>query len=330
MQLTFLGTSSGVPTKSRNVSGLSLKRQTSKNWYLVDCGEGTQHQLLHTNLSLKHLQAIFITHIHGDHCYGLPGLLATTAMSGRNEPLTIVAPKGIQEFIQAVIKTSELFLNYEINFVDVNTLDSNLEFEDFKVSAIELSHRVPSFAYAFTEKSTSRKLDVELLEKLNVPRGELWGKLQKGESVELDSGKVIQAADCYLPEPMPRKVIVCGDNDNPSLLKEEANSANLIVHESTYTAETEQKVGDGPQHCSAKRIAKFSESVKVKNLILTHFSARYQEDKHKTPSIFDIENEALEYYSGNLFLANDLDVYQLNKNGSVSKINTIKNSFCSK
>jgi len=322
MELIFLGTSSGVPTKSRNVSGLVFKKQTSKNWYLVDCGEGTQHQLLHTKLSLKYLKAIFITHIHGDHCYGLPGLLATTAMSGRNEPLTIVAPKGIQEFIQAVIKTSDLFLNYEINFVDVNTLDSNLQFEDFNVSAIELSHRVPSFGYAFIEKLTNRKLDVKLLEKLNIPRGEIWGKLQKGESIELDSGKIVQATDCYLPESMPRKVIICGDNDDPSLLKEEANNANLIVHESTYTEETEQKIGSGRQHCSAESIAKFAESISIKNLILTHFSPRYQQEEDKKPSIYNIQNEASEHYSGNLILANDLDVYQLDKNGSVSKTNT--------
>jgi len=324
MKLTFLGTSSGVPTKTRNVSGLALQKQASKHWYLIDCGEGTQHQLLHAKLSLKHLRAIFITHIHGDHCYGLPGLLATTAMSGRNEPLTIIAPKGIQEFIHAVIKISDLHLSYKINFLDVNNLDVNFEFEDFKISAIELSHRVPSFGYSFTEKLHNRKLDVKLLEKLNIPRGTLWGKLQKGESIELDNGKVVQAEDCYLPEANPRKVIICGDNDDPSLLKEKSTNADLIVHEATYTKDRAQKIGTGPQHCSAERIAKFAESVKLKNLILTHFSARYQQDKAIKPSIFDIENEASEHYTGNLSLANDLDVYQLDKHGVLSQfINTL-------
>jgi len=319
MKLTFLGTSSGVPTKTRNVSGLALQKQSSKHWYLIDCGEGTQHQLLHTKLSLRYLTAIFITHIHGDHCYGLPGLLATTAMSDRSAPLTIVAPKGIHEFINAVIKTSELYLSYELNFIDVNSLDSSIAFDEFKVSAIELSHRVPSFGYSFTEVITHRKLDTKLLEKLNIPRGILWGKLQKGESIELDSGKTISATDCYLPEAMSRKIIICGDNDDPSLLKGESISANLIVHESTYTQEKAQKIGSDPQHCSAKSIAMFAESSKTANLILTHFSARYQEDKNKTPSIFDIESEAKNYYTGRLFLANDLDMYHLDKIGVVSK-----------
>lgn len=320
MELTFLGTSSGVPTKLRNVSGLALRRQADKNWYLVDCGEGTQHQLLHTKLSLKYLRSILITHIHGDHCYGLPGLLATTAMSGRTESLTIIGPKGIEEMVASVAKVTDLHLSYEINFIAVEEMNSTVEFDEFSVSSIELSHRVPCFAYAFSEKSTSRKLDIEKLNALKIPRGPLWGKIQGGETVELDDGTVIQPGDCYLPETNPRKFIICGDNDTPDLLKQELNNANLVVHEATYTQDIAEKVGAGPQHSCARRVAEFAESCGVANLILTHFSARYQNDQAKSPSIFDIENEAIEQYSGNLFIANDLDIYQLDKEGNVSKI----------
>lgn len=320
MELTFLGTSSGVPTKTRNVSGLVLRKQNSKSWYLIDCGEGTQHQLLHVKLSLKSLKAICITHVHGDHCYGLPGLLATAAMSGRTEPLSIIAPKGIEEFLSAVIKSTDLHLTYNINFILVETIESMTEFEDFDISPVKLSHRVPSYGYSFTEKNVGKRLDTEKLVSLDIPRGPLWGKLQSGQSITLDNGKAIKAEDCYLANEAPRKVILCGDNDTPELLRRESEDANLVVHEATYTEAISIKVGPGPQHSSAKSVAEFAESCGIKNLILTHFSARYQACNDKPDSISDIENEAKQIYSRNLFLANDLDVYQLDKQGKVTRI----------
>lgn len=313
MQITFLGTSSGVPTRTRNVSGLALKRQDSKSWILVDCGEGTQHQLLHTKLSLKNLKTICITHVHGDHCYGLPGLLATTAMTGRTEALTIIAPKGIEEFVRSTFDLTDTHLNYSIDFVSVESLDSFNDDQKFNIEAIELSHRVRSFAYSFTEQIRSRKLDANKLESLGIERGPLWGQLQSGQSIILESGKEIQAEDCYLPVEKARKIIIGGDNDTPELLEQAAKDADLLVHESTYTSVVSENVGPGPQHSCAKRVAQFAEQSGVKNLILTHFSARYQPDSDKTDSIDEVENEAKQHFKGNLWLANDLDVFRLNK-----------------
>ncbi|MCW8997745.1 MAG: MBL fold metallo-hydrolase, partial [Kangiellaceae bacterium] len=122
MKITFLGTSSGVPTKHRNVSGIALEVGENKNWFLIDCGEATQHQLLNTKLSTRNLSAVFITHIHGDHCYGLPGLLASTAMSGRTETLYLIGPAKIKQFIDGVIEATDLFLTYPLEFLDVETL----------------------------------------------------------------------------------------------------------------------------------------------------------------------------------------------------------------
>ncbi len=320
MELTFLGTSSGVPTKNRNVTGLALRKQDSKSWYLIDCGEGTQHQLQHTKLSLKNLKAICITHIHGDHCYGLPSLLASTAMSGRTEPMTIIAPKGIEEFVSAVINATDLHLGYDLNFISVETLDSATEFEEFDIAPIKLSHRVPSYGYSFTEKNVGKKLDTDKLESLGIPRGPLWGKLQSGESITLDDGKTFKAEDYYLTSEPARKVIICGDNDTPDLLSQDSEGASLIVHEATYTEAVSEKVGPVPQHSYAKLVAEFAESCGLSNLILTHFSARYQPNNDKPDSIGDIENEAKQSYSGNLFLANDLDVYQLDKQGKVTRV----------
>ena len=319
MEITFLGTSSGVPTKNRNVSGLALKKQDIKSWILVDCGEGTQHQLLHTKLSLKNLKTICITHVHGDHCYGLPGLLATTAMTGRTESLTIIAPKGIEEFVTSTFKLTDTHLNYSIDFVSVESLGLYDENKELKIEAVALSHRVPSFAFSFTERNRLRKLDANKLENLGIERGPLWGLLQSGQSITLENGQVIQAEECYLPLEKARKIIIGGDNDTPDLLAQTAKEADLLVHESTYTSTISEKVGPGPQHSCAKRVAQFAEQSGVKNLILTHFSARYQSDSDKADSIDEVENEAKRYYKGNLWLANDLDRYHLDKNRLVTK-----------
>lgn len=133
MEIVFLGTSSGTPTKMRNVSGVAVKMVSSKIWCLVDCGEGTQHQILHTSLSLNSLQAIFITHLHGDHCYGLPGLLASAATQGRTEPLIIVCPAAVRDFILATQQTTQLTLSYPINFVIVEQVGGAVAIDEFDV-----------------------------------------------------------------------------------------------------------------------------------------------------------------------------------------------------
>lgn len=320
MQLQFLGTSSGTPTKQRNVSGIVIKQKNAKGWCLVDCGEATQHQLLHTSLSLNTLNIICITHVHGDHCYGLPGLLASAAMNGRKDAITIIAPKAIQTFLQGIIETTELHLSYALEFVDTAELTSNsFETNDFHIQSVQLSHRVQCFGYVFTEKPASPKLDTEKLKANNIPAGKLWGQLQKGEDVTLD-GKTILSADYRLPAQHPRQIIVSGDNDTPSLYAPFASTADVLVHEATYTQDIAKKVGDGPMHSDALRVATFAEKAGIKNVVLTHFSPRYQADISKSPSIDDIKTEATQHYAGNLLLANDFDVFVLDKDGGLSLI----------
>ena len=313
MELIFLGTSSGTPTKERNVSGCGVRLRNSKSWCLVDCGEGTQHQLLHTDLSMNQLQAIFITHVHGDHCYGLPGLLASAGMNGRNQKLKIVGPKAIKLMLQAIMNHTDMYLPYELEFYDVEDLDyEQLDTDlDFVCEVIELSHRVPSFAYGFSAKSQTRKLDIKKLKQHQIPSGPLWGQLQKGQDSILENGEILKACNYLLAADRPKKIIIGGDNDTPELLIKSAQNADVLVHESTYTQEMSNKIGPAPQHCSAEKIAQIAETVGVKNLVLTHFSARYQCDLEKSPSIADIESEAKQYYNGNLHLAKDLDVMVL-------------------
>jgi ribonuclease Z len=323
MEFQFLGTSSGTPSKSRNVSALALRSlgasRAARPWVLVDCGEGTQHRILRTPWSLHDLAAIFITHMHGDHCYGLPGLLASAGMLNRTAPLTLVGPAPLWPFIQGVMQTTELGLPFAIEFVDVTRLDEADVLPDLLVRATALSHRMASWGYSFTERQVERKLDTAKLEAGGVARGLAWGELQHGREVRLDDGRVLQPGDWLLPGRKPRKLIVGGDNDRPELLIDEARDAEVLIHEATYTEEVLKKVGPGPQHSSARMTALAAAQAGVPNLVLTHFSPRYQEGEG-TPSMRDIENEARDVYRGQLMLARDFDRYVLDRQGQLSLV----------
>jgi ribonuclease Z len=316
--LYFLGTSSGVPTKERNVSGIALKLPETKSWILVDCGEGTQHQILNSPLSLLALKAIFITHVHGDHCYCLPGLLASAGMSGRTDSLLIVAPKEVEQMFLAVKDATDLHLPYEVEFTETSS-ESTYKVDDIKVMAIGLSHRVPSHAFCFDASSTKHVLNKEKLIASAINRGPLWGEIQKGDDITLDDGRVIRASDYLDVTLSAARVIVAGDNDDPSLLFKVARDADVLVHESTYTQEILEKVGSGPQHSSALKVAEFAGRCRIKNLVLTHFSARYhsKNDGSKN-SIDEVRLEAERAYSGSLFLANDHDELVLSDNGKLA------------
>jgi ribonuclease Z len=323
MEFQFLGTSSGTPSRSRNVSALALRSlgasRAARHWVLVDCGEGTQHRILRTPWSLHDLAAIFITHMHGDHCYGLPGLLASAGMLNRTAPLTLVGPAPLWPFIQGVMHTTELGLPFAIEFVDVTRLEEADVLPDLLVRATALSHRMASWGYSFTERQVERKLDTAKLEAGGVARGLAWGELQHGREVRLDDGRVLQPGDWLLPGRKPRKLIVGGDNDRPDLLIDEARDAEVLIHEATYTEEVLKKVGPGPQHSSARMTALAATQAGVPNLVLTHFSPRYQEGEG-TQSIREIENEARDVYQGQLFLARDFDRYLLDRQGQLSLV----------
>jgi ribonuclease Z len=323
MEIQFLGTSSGTPTRRRNLSALALRAEASKQWCLIDCGEATQHRILRTSLSLMTLRAIFITHIHGDHCYGLPGLLASAGMLNRTETLSVIGPPSIGRFIDCVLETTELRLPYPLQFISVEALADTPLLPDLAVRATALSHRVPSYAYSFCEKAVEGKLDVDKLRRDAVPAGPGWGRIQRGRDLMLADGRTIHARDYLLTPRKPRKIIVGGDNDSPGLLAAEAASADVLVHEATYTQAGLDKVGPAPQHSSAAAVARFASKAGIPNLVLTHFSPRYQEQeaaRNGPPTLADLEAEARAGYQGKLFLASDLDRYALDRQGDLARL----------
>jgi len=318
VDLLFLGTSSGTPTKTRNVTGLALLEETGKGWYLVDCGEATQHQVLHTPLSLHELHAIFITHVHGDHCYGLPGLLASAGMQGRREPLDIIAPAGIEEWIRTTLRLTRTWLSFELNFHAAESL-GEWRSDELCVEAIALSHRVPCYGYSFTEACPGPRLDIERLDRHGIPRGPLWGQIARGLDVQYE-GCMLRSDDYLIPGHPPRRLVIGGDNDRPALLAEACGTAQVLVHEATYTQAIANDSRTDFGHSTAAAVAAFAQSAGLANLVLTHFSARYQTDPKRGPSIQDIRDEAAAVYQGRLFLAEDLARFRLGRDGMLSRL----------
>lgn len=318
MDLLFLGTSAGVPTKARNVSATAVIEASGSHWYLVDCGEGTQHQLLHTPLSLRDLRAIFITHVHGDHCFGLPGLLASAGMSGRTQPLDLVLPAALHDWVRQGLVVSDTFLPFEMRLLAVEGL-VEWHSDALQVTTVQLSHRVPSVGFVFSELNPEPRLDIPRLEAEGIPRGPLWGDLAKGLSVQ-HGEQLLHGADYLRPSRPPRRVIVCGDNDTPELLADAARGADVLVHEATFTQPIVERTGITFGHSTAAAVARFAEAAGVRNLVLTHFSARYQHDPRRSPSIDNVRDEALGHYSGQLTLAQDLQRYHIARDGYLEPI----------
>jgi ribonuclease Z len=313
LDLQFLGTSAGVPTKARNVSATAVIEASGSHWYLVDCGEGTQHRLLHTSLSMRDLRAIFITHVHGDHCFGLPGLLASASMSGRTQALDLILPAALHDWVRLSLAASDTYLSFELRLLAVEGFEG-WRSDTVMVDTVTLSHRVPSVGFVFTEINPEPRLDVQRLDAEGIARGPLWGALAKGETVE-HAGRVLHGHD-YLRASRPaRRVIVCGDNDNPELLAEVARDADVLVHEATFTQAVIERTGIAFGHSCAAAVARFAETAGVRNLVLTHFSARYQPDPRRSPCIDEVRMEAQAHYNGHLTLAQDLQRYRLGREG---------------
>ncbi|KRG36372.1 ribonuclease Z [Psychrobacter sp. P11G3] len=347
LKLTFLGTSAGVPTKQRNVTALAIEclnphtsgvqqgsrqqnnqSKKSRPWVLIDCGEGTQQQLLHTKLSLHQLAAICITHVHGDHCYGLPGLLASAAMSGRREPLTLIAPKAIVTLLEAITATTELYLPFALDFIAIeevlaeqgDTNKVNISLSDqhqLEIDITRLSHRVASHGFGITQTISLLLLNTDKLVADGIPASALWGKLQQGEDVTTEDNRQLHSVD-YVDEEIQRtRIVVAGDNDTPNLLSEAVVDADLLVHEATYTHEVMMAIqARNPDydlmHSSAHVVGTFAQKMNLKNIILTHFSARYQNFDNpdsETPNMAYIRLDAQSVYQGNLWLAEDFAQY---------------------
>lgn len=273
MEITFLGTSSGVPTKSRNVSSVALRLPQRAEIWLFDCGEGTQHQFLRSDLKISQIKRIFITHMHGDHIFGLMGLLASCGLAGHAENIEIYGPPGLEEYLKACMKYSATNFYYGIK---VHKVEPGLVYEDqdFVVTASLLKHRVTAFGYRIAEKNRPGKFDVAKAKALGIPPGPIYGKLKKGETVTLSNGKKIKGTELCGPTETGRKFVYCTDTVFCENAIELAKDTDVLIHEATF-AHQDANLAFERLHSTTTMAAQVALAAQVKQLIMTHFSPRY-------------------------------------------------------
>lgn len=316
MELHFLGTSSGAPTTDRNVTGLGLR--DGATWDLFDCGEATQHQLLRSPLSLAKLRRVFISHLHGDHWFGLFGLLGSRSMGQATSALTVIGPFGLQAMVEAVLEGSATHLTYPLTFVEVADDGGEVVAEEsVTITALPLTHRVTSFAWLIEEADRPGQLDAAAAREQGVEPGPDFSTLKRGDDVTLADGSVVRATDVVGPTQPGRRIVIAGDNSAPAELLERTGPVDVLVHEATFTELVLATMPDDYGHSTAARVAKAAEQHRVGALLLTHFSARYG-PAGTDGGIDTVEAEARHNFTGALHLAADFDVIEIATDGTVS------------
>lgn len=270
LDLVFLGTSGSVPTARRGLAATLIRRGGDR--ILVDCGEGTQRQLLRSSVGLVELPEILLTHYHADHYLGLPGMLKTFALRGREVPLTIYGPRGLVELF-GVLRRVFGKLPYELDLVELGHGDV-LDREDYRIEAFPVQHGVAANGYALVESPRPGRFDVEEARRLGVPEGPLWGRLQAGGEVGAADGTKVQPGAVLGPPRPGRRVVIAGDTRAADEVLEAARAADLLVHEATF-AEEERERADETLHATATTAAELARAAEVKMLALTHLSNRY-------------------------------------------------------
>ncbi|MBB6284236.1 ribonuclease Z [Geobacillus subterraneus] len=275
MELLFLGTGAGVPAKERNVSSVALQllEERGATW-LFDCGEATQHQILHTAIRPRRIEHIFITHLHGDHLFGLPGLLGSRSFQSGETPLTVFGPKGVRLFVETALTVSGTRLRYELNIVEI---DEGVIFDDerFSVIAQRLDHGMPSYGFRVVEKDLPGPLLVDRLKALGVRPGPIYQQIKQGKTVVLADGTVLDGREFVGSPQKGRIVAVLGDTRFCEAAIELAREADVVIHEATFGA-AEQRLARDYFHSTTTDAAEVAKRAGAKRLILTHISSRYQ------------------------------------------------------
>lgn len=276
MELTFLGTSAGVPTRQRGLTSMALRFDDGRIW-LVDCGEGTQHRLLGSSLRASRIERVLLTHLHGDHCFGLPGLLASLGLWGRRDPVEVVGPHGLREWLETTLRVSGCHLAFPLTLRELDEGGSALgERDGLALSAHPLVHRVPSYAYVVREAPRRGHVDAQRARSLGVPEGPLLGRLAAGEAVVLPDGRQVESAQVLGPPRPGRVVAVCGDSsDSSSLLQVPGlEGCDLLVHEATYDGSRAAQAAMW-SHSTTEQVAELARALRPRCLAITHLSARY-------------------------------------------------------
>ena len=275
MRLTILGCYSATPRTLGNTTAQVL--ELGKHMFLIDCGEGTQVQLRKHKIKFNRIKHIFISHLHGDHFFGLVGLISTFRLLNREADLHIYGPKGIKEAITLQLKLADSWTNYNLYFHELTSKTSEIIYDDAHVSihTIPLEHRIYTNGYLFRAKAGKRKLDTEAVKNANINKA-YYKKLQQGFDVENDAGILIKNESVTVAPPKPKSYAFCSDSVYKEDIVPVINNVDVLYHESTFL-ESQAHLASKTKHSTAKEAATIAKKANVGTLILGHYSSRYDD-----------------------------------------------------
>jgi ribonuclease Z len=272
IRILFLGTSGSVPTLKRSLPAVVV--QCPRDQFMFDCGENVQHQMMAAKASFHRKIKIFITHLHGDHVLGLPGLLQTMALMDRKEPVQIYAPKGLKDFLVCIKETLNFGLTYPVDIFEILAEGLVVDETEYQIIATKSNHSILGYCYAFVEKPRPGKFYPKKAVALGVPAGELWSKLQRGEEVKGPEGTAVKPRDVMGPPRPGRKIVYTGDTKPFEWFGKFAEGADLVIHDCTFDDSLKEKAEtDG--HSTPSQAAAQAKAANAKKLVLSHISARY-------------------------------------------------------
>ncbi|MFY1827930.1 ribonuclease Z [Myxococcus fulvus] len=276
LRLTFLGTSAAQPTLHRNLSGLAVKADT--DLLLFDCGEGSQRQMVRFGTGFT-VDAVFFTHFHADHYLGIIGFLRTLGMMGREHAIHLYGPPPARRLLHQAVHLGVEAMSFPVEIHEVKDGDV-VQRNGYALHAIGVDHRINALAYALVEDERPGRFNLEKARELGVPPGPSFGKLQKGESVTLEDGRVVKPED-VLGAPRPgRKLVISGDTRPCAAVVKAAQDADLLIHESTFS-DDEQARALETHHSTAREAARVAKEAGARRLVLTHLSSRHDTDPAK-------------------------------------------------
>ncbi|MEP0132918.1 MAG: ribonuclease Z [Eudoraea sp.] len=301
MKLHILGCYAATPRTLSNPTSQVL--EIRNHLFLIDCGEGTQVQLRKNKIKFSRIEHIFISHLHGDHFFGLPGLISTFRLLGREKDLHIYGPEGIQQAITLFLKLGNSWTNYKLIFHELTSKNPEIIFEDTKVmvKTIPLDHRVYTNGFLFSELPGERKLNVLATAKYKIDKAYFSG-IKQGKDIKMDDGSVIANSELSLDPPQTKQYAYCSDTGFNAELAPLLNGVDLLYHEATFL-ETEVLLAKKTKHSTARQAATVAKEASVKRLILGHFSTRYK-------SILPFREEAIEVFN-NVDLADDGKTFEI-------------------
>jgi len=239
LRVIFLGTAGSIPTPKRSLPAIVIQRKDKL--LIFDCGEGIQRQMIRAGVGFHRKTKVFITHLHGDHVLGLPGLLQTMSLLDRERKLEIYGPPGIEAFVNAIQQTVQFNLTFPLEILEVKDANIVCEEKEYEVHAVWADHVVPSLAYALTEKPRPGKFNLEKAKALGIAEGPLWSKLQHGSAVKLPNGRVVKSEEVVGPPRPGRKVVYSGDTRPTENVAELAQNADVLIHDGTLDDELTDK-----------------------------------------------------------------------------------------